>query len=367
MNLSNLFANVYLIDLAVAIAWVILLLPALVYLITTWQYRRDLLFSKLGARAIELYYEQFFPYLSLDDADQDDDERDDDEREDLIVKRFKHHFAQFYGRRHYLVPLFLLSVIAALGLNATSQSVKAWLGQGPGTAAYPAIVISAFLGGYAWVVYDHFQRFRTGDFTSHDIYSAVYRFLIAIPLGISLSALLKPEVGIGVAFLLAAFPTTTLFTLMRRLATQKLGLGESGESGTLELEKLQSVGRAKAERFLGEGISTIAELAWADPIALTIKTNLEFNFVIDSVSQALLWVYFEDGVKKLYPLSLRGAQEVCSLLTDLVSDEEAVQKAAEENLLRAAALIGLSRESCLYTLISVRDDPYAQFLYEIWA
>lgn len=366
MTLPDLFANVHLIDLAVVFAWVLLLLPALIYLTTTWQYRRDLLFSKLGPRAIELYYEQFFPYLAVD-PDEDEDEERGHARAALIVKRFKHHFSQRYGRRHYLVPLFLLAVIAALGLYATSQSIKVWLGQLPSGSAYPGIVISAFLGAYAWVLYDHFQRFRTGDFTSHDIYAAVYRFLIAIPLGISFSALLKPEIGIAVAFLLAAFPTTTIFTLMRRLATQKLGLGESGESGTLELEKLQSVGRAKAERFLGEGISTIAELAWADPIALTIRTNLEFNFVIDSVSQALLWVYFEDGVKKLYPLSLRGAQEVCSLLTDLDSDELAVLEAAEENLLRVAALMGLSRESCLYTLISVRDDPYAQFLYEIWA
>lgn len=367
MTLQDLFGNVRLIDLAVILAWVILLLPALVYLVTTWLYRRDLLFSKLGPEAIELYYAQFFPYLAVENESDEHDQRAKHAREKLLIKRFRRHFAQFYGRRHYLVPLFLLAVIAGLGLHATSQSVKVWLGQTPGAQAYPAIVVSAFLGAYAWVLYDHFQRFRTGDFTSHDIYAAVYRFLIAVPLGISLSVLLKPEVGAGVAFLLAAFPTTTLFTLMKRLVNQNLKLGESGESGTLELEKLQSVGRAKAERFFDEGISTIAELAWADPIALSIKTNLEFNFVIDSVSQALLWVYFEDGVKKLYPLSLRGAQEVCSLLTDLESDDDEERDAAEQNLTRGADLMGLDRDSFLYTLIGVQKDPYAEFLYAIWA
>jgi hypothetical protein len=263
--------------------------------------------------------------------------------------------------------LFLLALISALGLRATSQSVQAWLGFTSGASPYPPIVISAFFGAYAWILYDHFRRFRTGDFTTHDIYAGVYRFLIAIPLGISVGALLKDEVGTGVAFLLGAFPTTTLMILARRLASQKLGLGESGESGTLELEKLQCVGRANAERYQDEGVSTIAELAWADPIDLTVKTNLEFNFVIDSVSQALLWVYFEDRVKKLYPFSLRGAQEVCSFLDDLASRKEKERAAAEQNLEAAAALMGLEPESFLYTLISVRDDPYAQFLYQIWA
>ena len=38
--------------------------------------------------------------------------------------------------------------------------------------------------------------------------------------------------------------------------------------------------------------------------------NRPFNYVVDCISQALLWIYFQDNVQKLYVLSLRGAQEV---------------------------------------------------------
>lgn len=134
----------------------------------------------------------------------------------------------------------------------------------------------------------------------------------------------------------------------------------------LELEKLQSVGRSNAERYLDEGITTIAELAWADPIDLTIKTNRQFNFVVDSISQALLWVYFEDDVKKLYPLSLRGAQEICTFLDELDSDEPKIKHAAEQILKAGAQRFEMDKESFLYTLLTVRDDPYAQFLFNIW-
>ena len=46
------------------------------------------------------------------------------------------------------------------------------------------------------------------------------------------------------------------------------------------------------ERYKDEGITTICGLAYADPIDLTIRTNFDFNYVVDCVSQALMWIYF---------------------------------------------------------------------------
>jgi hypothetical protein len=361
VGLRNTFANLDLIELFCLLAWVILLLPTLVYLGTTWRNRRRFLLDRLGPEEIKFYYKQFFPSSASRRFLKRRADRED------IKTQFKQDFDRLYGIRHYALPLGLLAFISGIGIWVTAKSLQSWLGRDPNFKAFPAIAISAFLGAYAWVLYDQFARFRTGDFTAHDVYSGIYRFLIAIPLGISLATFLKDDVGVGVAFLLAAFPTATLFKFSRRLTSQKLGLGEGKEGGTLELEKLQCVGRSNAERYLDEGVSTIAELAWADPIDLTVRTNREFNFVIDSISQALLWVYFQDGVKKLYPLSLRGAQEVCTFLDDLDSDEPKIKRAAEQNLKTAAGLMGLEEQSFLYTLITVKDDPYAQFLFGIWA
>ncbi|PYL53072.1 MAG: hypothetical protein DMF29_09470, partial [Verrucomicrobia bacterium] len=220
-------------------------------------------------------------------------------------------------------------------------------------------------GAYAWVVFDQFSRFRNGDFTPYDVYAGVYRFLIAVPLGISLAAFAKKDVGVAVAFLLAAFPTTTLFRLSRRLLGKQLSLGESTENGKLELEKLQCMGRSNAERFLDEGITTIAELAWSNPIDLTIRTNRDLNFVIDSISQALLWIYFKD-VEKLYPFSLRGAQEACTLLEEYRSHDSNIKAAAAHTLKAAASAVKLDEKTFSYTLVTVTEDPYAEFLYSIW-
>lgn len=360
--LQNAFGNLNLIDLSCLVAWVILLMPALVYLATTWGYRRELLFDRLSPEAIRLYYQQFVP----SSGPKRRNHASKRVREDDMTTQFRRDFGRLYGKRHYVLPLLLLALIAGLGLRATAQSIQGWLGWTPNIKSFSPIAISAFLGGYAWVLYDQFRRYRTGDFTVHDVYNAIYRFLIAVPLGISMGSLLKDNAGVGVAFLLAAFPTSSLIDLSKRLASQKLGLGENEKGGPLELEKLQWVGRSNAERYVDEGFTTITELAWGDPIALTIKTNREFIFVLDSVSQALLWVYFEDRVRLLYPLGLRGAQDVSTLFQDLDSEDHTIKRAAEKNLKAAAALLDLEEETFKYTLLSVKEDPYAKFIFNVW-
>lgn len=344
------------IEIACLVGWVVLLLPSLAYLWISWPIRRKLLLDRMSPKAIKLYYEQFSPLSQLPTGDTG------------LQAKFRKDFHGLYGRRHYILPLGFLAIVSGIGMWMTARSLPGLLGWGANIKPLPPIVISAFLGAYAWVAYDQFTRFRSGDFTSHDVYAGVYRFLISIPLGISLAAFATEKVGVGMAFLLAAFPTTTLLTLSRRLvASKSLGLGETEKDGRLELESLQCVGRSNAERYLDEGVSTIAELAWANPIDLMVRSNRDLSFVIDSISQALLWVYFEDKVKKLYPLSLRGAQEVCTLLDDLVSVKPKEKEAAEQSLKTAAGLMDLDEKSFLYTLIVVKDDPYAQFLFNVWA
>src|SRR2546430_802956 len=56
-----IFGDFNLVSFSCLLAWVILLLPACAYLITTWKYRRDLLFNRLTPAAIDLYYQQFLP------------------------------------------------------------------------------------------------------------------------------------------------------------------------------------------------------------------------------------------------------------------------------------------------------------------
>jgi hypothetical protein len=105
-------------------------------------------------------------------------------------------------------------------------------------------------------------RFACERLRFHDVRSAicVVRFLVAIPFGYAFSAFLDVHFGIPIAFLLGTFPSGVLMKAGQRLAVQRLGLGEDSTSPQLnELESLQCVSRSNAERFMSEGINTIAQ------------------------------------------------------------------------------------------------------------
>jgi hypothetical protein len=126
-----------------------------------------------------------------------------------------------------------------------------------------------------------------------------------------------------------------------------------------------------AERFYDEGITTIAELAWTDPVDLAVRTNFDFNYVIDCMGQALLAVYMGEAIRKLGPFSLRAAQEAASMVYDVGNDIDSAnptpyETSARQALSQAAAVLQLDRKTLYYTLSVVAEDPYTKFLWEIW-
>jgi hypothetical protein len=117
---------------------------------------------------------------------------------------------------------------------------------------------------------------------------------------------------------------------------------------------------------MDEGINTIAELAWSDPVDLTLRTNKEFDYVIDCASQALVWVYFEDKTRDLYKLSLRTAHEVTSLVYNLDSSNEDRRARAQGTLAEAARTLGMETTALSNTFRLIEEDPFARFLVAVW-
>jgi len=327
--------------------------PAIIFLRRAWASRRDSLFDLMTDGTLELYYNRFYPSRKIDAKER--------------VRIFRRDFGRAYGRRKYAIPLLLLAFLSGWGLWGAAGTIKVWVNvASPGaTYAIDEIAVGALLGGLTWVISDQLGRVRIRDFTSHDVYNGVFRLLIAVPLGYSLGSFLDPKFKVAAAFLLGVFPTSTLFTIARRLGSKQLGLASDAvdETGNSELEKLQSVAKATAERFRDEGVSSIAGLAWTDPIDLTIRTNFEFSFVVDCISQALFWIYVRDDIQQLYVLSLRGAQEVVTFMDSVKSGDAGAKKTLGE----AAGRLKVSEEALLQTFYQVCEDPSTRFIVNIWA
>ena len=339
-----------LIDILCGVAGAMVLIPPLLYLFRSWSTRRDRLFSYLDPPCLILYYRQFYPGTKTD--------------LNTVTAVFRKYFNRHYGRRFYWAPIIVLDFLTAVCVVGASRTLQVWQRVAPEKYALPSIVLSALAGGFAWVIYDLIGRLRRRDFTVSDIYNSIFRILVAAPFGWAIAQTVKTDVGVPLAFLLGAFPTSTLFTIARRLAATKLGLSDDPKSGTLELERLQSITKTNAERFFDEGISTIVQLAYADPIDISIRTNFDFTYVIDCVSQALLWIYFEDKIHDLAPYSLRGAQEAASFVDDLSDPKKNAGAITALNAI--AGKLNLAAASVQTTLQQVAGDPYTEFICSVW-
>ncbi len=340
--------------LACIIAWIIVWLPAVVHLSVGWRKGSHGLFELLGPNEVVLYYKQFLPTHELPETNA------------KKCKEFEAHFAQRYGRRLYILPLSVLIAVSGIGFWSVAKSLEVSEKLAVATFALRYTALSAFMGAFVWVAFDQFSRLRNRDLTYHDICSGVFRFLIAVPFGFAFQATVNPSLAVPMAFFLGVFPTGTIFTFARRFAVREMKLGEASGETANELEKLQCVSRSAAERFMDEGINTIAELAWSDPVDVTLRTNKSFDYIIDCCSQALVWVYFTDQTKELYKFSLRSAHDVTSLIYALSDANEHMRQSAEETLTRAAMALGMSASTLEHTLRQIATDPFTQFMVDIW-
>ena len=320
---------------------------------------RDRLFGLLDGKAIVYYYQQFRPGSKIGDKSVGDPALTNQ----AYMATFAKDFDTWHGRRYYIAPLCGLGILALVCAWWAVVTTRQWILGRQNVESMHGLIAAAIAGAFVWIISDEIDRLRRRDFTSSDVYYYIFRILLAVPFGWALTRLqMTLQVGIPVAFFLGAFPTNTLFTAARRVAGQQLKLGED-PSGTLELESLQAIGKDNAERFKDEGITTIVQLAYTDPVDLTIRTNFDFNYVIDCVSQALLWIYIKQN-SDLNMLSLRGAQEA-AILVAWFSDP-AHQTEAEATLATAATKLGISEQSLKTTLHQIALDPYTKFLQNAW-
>jgi hypothetical protein len=166
----------------------------------------------------------------------------------------------------------------------------------------------------------------------------------------------------------AAFPTNTLFALMRRLLSQNLKLSDVPMSGETQLKVLPGIDVLNAERFAAEDITTIAQLAYHDPVELTMRTNFDYSYIVDCLSQALLFIYVgEEYLDKLALQGIRGSYEMRVICLDLDSDDPLVVETAKEKLRAVAKAINYPSSEALEKVAQESGcDPCTVFIYESW-
>jgi hypothetical protein len=350
------------------------LIPAGHFLLFGWPARKEQIVSRFSDEAIGRYRQMFRPESRFKDSEG-----------------FSEEYDLRYGRRLFVFPvlLFAATVIGATYWSMAWVFSHDWASASEGTAK---VAIFSLAGAYVWVTFDLILRARQNDVVTADINGATLRLLVSLPFGFAISAFAGVLSGTAItlstgalAFFVGAFPTDTVLKFMRRTAAIPLKLDANTESdGVQQLTKIDGISVPIAERLIDEGVKTNLQLAYADPITLTIKTGMDFSFILDCCGQALVRMYFDDDqIKQVHRFALRTGVEAKGLNDTLTDYDEKTaaalaqgaaapprnptEAAAQIQLEALAGKLGLDPASTRFIIDQIADDPYTDFAFEIWA
>jgi hypothetical protein len=340
--------------LLISIGTFALVFPVVRYVVVGWAAKRKDIMDGISPDARACYFEMFSRAEGRTAPSE-------------ASKEFERLYVEWYGRRFFGVPgvllfftaLFAVSAVVFTGLDRLDY-------HGNPIFRVPDTAMAALAGAYLWVLNDHISRARRLDFSPADVLWAVLRLVIAVPLGYAFAAIAPGGSALFVAFAIGAFPLSDILSIIRRLADKYLGLGLSSSDGTDDIIKLHGINKPIAERLWQEDITSITQIAYCDPVRLAMRSNLTFNFIMDCMNQALAWMYLEDGLNKLRPLSLRGAVEIRNLVEACDDPASKDHKSANDALPELANAVNQSPATFYRTLQEVADDPYTAFLRKVW-
>ena len=357
----------------------LVIIPIARFLLYQWSLRELEFVNRFSQGSLDVYLARFYA-------------RTEATKELSDIQLFEWSYRRLVGRHLYYTPTAMLMVIVALlgGLvimtairagyenyvdfyakNAAVMTSLSHLPLGELDKVvfpFPDIVLSAqalaaISGAYLYVVGVVIQGFRNKTLTSSDILWCSFRMVIAVPMAVSLSGLANSSLGPFIAFALGAFPIEALSRLLRRLMTKTLG--EADEQNSDQLVHLAGATPQISAVLAGEGIGAIQQLASIDPVALSVRTGLPFDFILDLVAQAQAWRYLGPATEALGKLGLGSAMSIRRLVDRLARkppDEEA------KAVLTASAKLLQLDETVVKTMFNeLATDPYTGFLLSVAA
>ncbi len=246
----------------------------------------------------------------------------------------------------------------------------------------PEMGLAAIAGAYAWVGASLFDGATRYNLPPQVVLGASLRLVIAVPLGYSIQSIAAPVIAPFLAFALGAFPLAEVQILLKRIATNKLGLETSADHQKDEVSVLDGIDQPTADRLEDGDVLTVAQLAYSDPVQLSMRTNLSFNSIIDAQSQALAWIYVGDNLPQLAKIGFRGAVEIAPFYEDL-SAETDTNGPANKLLQIASDRTGVPPDKCppqtppatrtpipadglRHAFREITGNPYTRFLSEVW-
>lgn len=338
--------------IAVVLVFLLGIAPPIGFLMYGWRTRRNEIQRGLSGSAMRQYF------LAFHNRDIEDPA--------IARDAFDRYYNEQYGRKRFVPALVLFGLVSGLLLCWSGMTAELMLRGEPLDGHLPAIAVLAVMGALLWIIFDGIHHCYLNRLSPAHVYWWTLRLVIAIPLSYATMSLLADGIAPAVAFFMGALPLAQLLTVSRRVVAEYFKKADSPGNSVSELQGLQGIDALQAERFAEESITTILQLAYCDPIKLTIRTGLNYSHISDCICQALLWIYVEGDKVKLRTFGLRSAYEVHTIWRRAQSLDVNTAKEANSLVSLAAAAIGYPEDAFKHVLYQVARDQYTVFLFESW-
>jgi hypothetical protein len=294
------------------------------------------------------------------------DERRSGERRNV---EFQNTFRAYYNWYSYALGLafiavvsvgFAVAALAKLGLTfyPLPVGVQAHLAETAPRA------LAAAAGAYLFGAYDAVRRYRTVDLYPSVLHYLWVRILVAAFVGYVVGAPFKEPADVLAAFAVGVFPLGDLWTWLRT----RVDIGTRREPVVgPSLRLIQGLESEESrDRLADEGISTVQHLAYADPVGLLFRTNLEWNVILDLIDQAILVLYVGESIDKLRPPAIRSAVEFATIDSRLHGDDPEEAALAAQVITSTAQRLGMTESEVRNLAFQLNNDPVVEFIWDHW-
>lgn len=282
------------------------------------------------------------------------------------------HYNNFHRSSRYLVLGLFAWLPSVVGLTVVAFWIQSHcFGPVSGMDCVSTTLIFAFLGGWVWSMYEIVSRGTSHSLVPDTLADVGYRILASVPLGYAFSLLVFDKVTPALAFAVSAFPIRDVRMFIRKRALEQMKVPTTPPATKQELlqDRVSGIG-ADALTRLGEiGISTVTDLAYADPVRILVETGLPLRRVIVWIDEALLALYVGEKAEKLRGMGMGSALEASHFYEDycMTEDGEIDETSVDDpEVVKLSEVLEIPPWFVLNMLAEISGDPHVSLLSALW-
>jgi hypothetical protein len=338
----------------------------------SWQWWTDAALGQIAKTVLVLLPSTVYPAIYLAYLAQTVVSEQKRGPDDKVLNALTDEIDFLYHWRNYVVPMGMsmiaitIATYAALArahISLLSPEVDQLFSR-----THPA-VFAAVAGSFVANLLDLVQHAKDRNLTAQHMQAGWVGLASSAILGFVITAVIAENAGVyWIAFGLGVLPIKRALEAASKKTLEALKIAEEAKpmAENATLHNLQGMTLDVIATLGEQNVSSVQKLAYANPIKLVARTNLEWVAILDFIDQALLFNYVGPILPELRKYGVRGAIEMGTVYEEMQNPDDNVRLAAIEVIAKVAEVLSISPQSVKYTVSTLYEDLTVRYLAHLF-